>query len=83
MGEIKGRIGLEPGLLRERGKKGGALMKKKIGKELMEMADEVFWEEFQSLEEQEDQRYAVVDSKTGEVIITGLRLIKEKKKVEV
>lgn len=58
-------------------------MKKKIGKELMEMADEVFWEEFQSLEEQEDQRYAVVDSKTGEVIITGLRLIKEKKKVEV
>lgn len=57
-------------------------MARKIDEELMEMGDEMFWEEFNSYGE-EETRYTVVDTKGGEIIVSGARLIKEKKKIEV
>ena len=57
-------------------------MSKKIDDELMHLGDDMFWDEFESLEQVED-RYVVVDTKVGEVVVSSARLTKEKKKIRV
>lgn len=55
-------------------------MSKKISDELMAMGEEKFWEEFN--DQQEEKKYVIVDE-NGEVIVTGAKLTKRKKKIRV
>lgn len=55
---------------------------KKLNDELMALGEEVFWSEFNSQDER-DGRCVIVDGDSGRVVMSGVRLIKEKKKVKV
>lgn len=57
-------------------------MSKKISDELMEMGEEMFWEEFNSQEKPED-RYIVVDTTGDEIVVSNARFTKKKKKIRV
>lgn len=58
-------------------------MSKKIDSELMEMGEDMFWEEFNTGEGEHKERYYIVDVRGGDVIVANARLTREKKKVEV
>lgn len=49
---------------------------------LMEVADRLFWDEFNQAEKQAD-RYIVIDSKNRRVVGQNIKLVTEKKKVRV
>ena len=49
---------------------------------LMEVADRVFWEEFDQREYPGD-RYIVIDSKDQKIIGQNVRIVTEKKKIRV
>lgn len=56
---------------------------KKKNNQLNEAADEMFWDEFHEREYGAEERYLVVNKKTGEVLANWIKLTKEKKKVKV
>ncbi len=62
-------------------------MQKKIDAELMEMGEEMFWDEFETLEGAPNERYSVVrvdaTGKRSEIVVTGARLVKKKRKARV
>ncbi len=49
---------------------------------LMEIADQIFWDEFNQTEKTAD-RYIVIDSKNQKVVGQNLKLVLEKKKIKV
>ena len=49
---------------------------------LLDMADKLFWEEFNQMEKPGD-RYIVIDSKNQQIVAQNVKLITEKKKVRV
>ncbi len=49
---------------------------------LMEVADKVFWDEFNQTEKAAD-RYIVIDSKNNKVISQNIKLITDRKKIKV
>lgn len=49
---------------------------------LLDMADKLFWEEFNQMERPGD-RYIVIDSKNQQIVAQNVKLITEKKKVRV
>lgn len=49
---------------------------------LLDMADKLFWEEFNQMERPGD-RYIVIDSKNQKIVAQNVKLITEKKKVRV
>lgn len=55
---------------------------KKTDPGLMEIADRVFWDEFNQTEKPAD-RYIVIDSKNNTVVTQNARLVREVKKVRV
>jgi hypothetical protein len=55
---------------------------KKTDPALMEVADQVFWEEFNQTDKPAD-RYIVIDSKNNTVVTQNARLIREVKKITV
>lgn len=56
---------------------------KKIDAELMEMGEDMFWEEFNTGEGEYKERYYVVDVRGGNVVVANARLMRKKKKAEV
>lgn len=48
---------------------------------LMEIADQVFWEEFNQRENPGD-RYVVLDTKKSEIVAQNVKLIREMRKVK-
>lgn len=57
-------------------------MKAKKTSQIMNDADEVFWDELDALEGY-SQRYLVVDSTNHQVVVENARLLKDKQKVRV
>jgi len=57
-------------------------MSKKIDEKLMKIGEKAFWDEFRQ-EEQKESRHVIVDTGTGEVVVSNARLKKSKKKIEV
>lgn len=55
---------------------------RKTDPRLLDMADKLFWEEFNQLERPGD-RYIVIDSKNEKIVSQNIRLVMEKKKVRV
>ena len=55
-------------------------MSKDFDDELMDLGEEMFWDEFNQKEE--DKRYVIVDE-NGEVVVSDARLTKRKKKIKV
>lgn len=55
---------------------------KKVDPTLMQAGEEAFWKEFDAGEKPEE-RYYVVDKRTGDVLVQNARLTKEKKKIKV
>jgi len=53
-----------------------------VNAQLMKLADEAFWDEFNQIDRAGD-RYIVVDSKNQKIVGENLRLVKDKKKVRV
>ena len=49
---------------------------------LLDMADKLFWEEFNQMEKPGD-RYIVIDSKNQKIVSQNVKLVMEKKKVRV
>jgi len=50
--------------------------------QLMKAGEEAFWEEFEN-GEQGEERYVIVDTSNKEIVAENVRLVKEKKKIEV
>ena len=55
---------------------------KKTDPGLMEIADQIFWEEFNQIDKPAD-RYIVIDSKNQKVVGQNVKLVTEKKKIRV
>ena len=55
--------------------------KAKIDPVLMEVGDQVFWEEFNQRERPGD-RYVVLDTKKSEVVAQNVKLVREMKRVK-
>jgi hypothetical protein len=55
---------------------------KKTDPGLMEIADQIFWEEFNQIDKPAD-RYIVIDSKNNTVVTQNARLVREVKKIKV
>ena len=55
---------------------------KKTDPGLMEIADQIFWEEFNQIDKPAD-RYIVIDSKNNTVVTQNARLVREVKKIRV
>lgn len=58
-------------------------MAKKVDPTLMAAAEKTFWETMDQLDHPAEERYYVVDKRSGDVIVHNARLTKEKKKIEV
>lgn len=54
----------------------------KTDPDLMKLADQIFWEEFNQAEKPVN-RYIVIDSKNDKVVAQNAKLVSEKKKVRV
>lgn len=67
--------------MQDRGLLGPLFMKKKVDP-LNKLAEEAFWSEFHELDLPEE-RYVVVDRRTGEVVVNGARLNKHKRRTKV
>lgn len=57
-------------------------MSKKINEKLMRVGEKAFWDEFKQ-EKEKNSRHVIVDTGTGEVVVSNARLKKSKKKIEV
>jgi hypothetical protein len=55
---------------------------KKMDPTLMKAGEEAFWKQFDEADRPEE-RYYVVDKKTGDILVHNARLTKEKRKIEV
>ncbi len=58
------------------------MAKQKTDPGLMKVGDQVFWDEFNQLDQPAD-RYVVVDSKNQNIVVQNARLVREIKKVRV